>query len=269
MALELAPDLPAAMADPNQLEMALLNLAVNSRDAMPNGGMLTIEGRLETLPSADDQALEPGAYVRLSVRDTGIGMDEDTRRHATEPFFSTKGIGRGTGLGLSMVHGLAAQLGGGIALESSPGEGATIKIWLPVADHAAAAPTPRTDPVVSHGSGTVLLVDDEDLVRASTAYMLTDLGYHVIEAKNAEEALRKMDEESAVDLLVTDHLMPGMTGADLSRTVARRWPDIPVLLISGYAESGGVGLEFTRLTKPFRQSDLAAILAELTGNLGL
>jgi PAS domain S-box-containing protein len=262
---DLEPDLPAAMADPNQVEMALLNLAVNSRDAMPDGGTLTITAHLEKFVAGHGAALGPGAYLRLCVHDTGLGMDEQTRRQATEPFFSTKGVGRGTGLGLSMVHGLAAQLGGALTLESEPGHGTTIKIWLPVANQGAAAPAARTDPVLGPGSGTVLLVDDEDLVRASTADMLTDLGYRVVEAQSADEALRKMDEELHVDLLITDHLMPGMTGADLARAVDHKRPGLPVLLISGYAESEGIGVEFTRLTKPFRQGELATILADLTG----
>ena len=265
MAFDLAPDLPAAVADANQLEMALLNLAVNSRDAMPDGGKLTITTRIENLPSGHGADLTTGAYVRLCVHDTGIGMDEATRQQAVEPFFSTKGIGRGTGLGLSMVHGLAAQLGGALDLESEPGGGTTIKIWLPIADQAAATPAPRTDPVLGPHSGTVLLVDDEDLVRASTADMLTDLGYRVVEAQSANDALRKIDEELHVDLLITDHLMPGMTGVDLARAVARMRPDLPVLLISGYAEAEGVGLDLTRMTKPFRQCELANVLVALTG----
>jgi PAS domain S-box-containing protein len=268
---DLHPDLPAAFADANQLEMALLNLAVNSRDAMPDGGKLTIAVGTEHLQSGHSAALAAGTYLRLCVHDTGVGMDEETRRQAAEPFFSTKGIGRGTGLGLSMVHGLAAQLGGALELESEPGSGATIKIWLPVADRKAATPLPLTDPVLGPGSGTVLLVDDEQLVRASTADMLTDLGYRVVEAQTAEDALRKLDEELHVDILITDHLMPGMTGVELARAVARRRPDLRVLLISGYAEAEGVGLEFVRLTKPFRQAELAKVLLELAAgpSLGL
>jgi signal transduction histidine kinase/CheY-like chemotaxis protein len=260
---DLHPDLPAAFADANQLEMALLNLAVNSRDAMPDGGKLTIAVGTEHLQSGHSAALAAGAYLRLCVHDTGVGMDEETRRQAAEPFFSTKGIGRGTGLGLSMVHGLAAQLGGALELESEPGSGTTVKIWLPVADREVARPLPLTDPVLGPGSGTVLLVDDEQLVRASTADMLTDLGYRVVEAQTAEDALRKLDEELHVDILITDHLMPGMTGAELARAVAQRRPDLRVLLISGYAEAEGVGLEFVRLTKPFRQAELAKALLEL------
>lgn len=265
IAFDLHPDLPAAVADANQLEMALLNLAVNSRDAMPDGGTLTIAAGFENLQSGHSAALAAGAYLRLCVHDTGVGMEEATRRQATEPFFSTKGVGRGTGLGLSMVHGLAAQLGGALELESQPGSGTTVKIWLPLADHEAARPLPRTDPVLGPRSGTVLLVDDEDLARASTADMLTDLGYRVVEAQTADDALRRLDEEPHVDLLITDHLMPGMTGADLARAVAHKRPDLPVLLISGYAEVEGVGLDLKRITKPFRQRDLAAALLELTG----
>lgn len=262
--LDIAPNLPAAVADANQLEMALLNLAVNGRDAMPEGGVLTVAAGTENLEHLHGLELPPGAYLRLCVHDTGVGMDETTRRQATEPFFSTKGVGRGTGLGLSMVHGLAAQLGGALTLESELGSGTTIKIWLPLTDQAAAKPLAPTDPVLGPRSGTVLLVDDEDLVRASTADMLTDLGYRVVEAQTAEDAVRKLDEEIQVDILISDHLMPGMTGADLARAVSRKRPGLPVLLISGYAEAEGIGVEFKRLTKPFRQSELAAALADLT-----
>jgi len=265
IAFDLAPDLPAAMADPNQLEMAILNLTVNSRDAMPDGGTLTVAAGIENLQAGHGGILEAGVYLRVCVHDTGVGMDEATREHAAEPFFSTKGVGRGTGLGLSMVHGLAAQLGGALEIESAPGSGTTIKIWLPLADEVAVLAIPHTDPALGPWSGTVLLVDDEDLVRAITADMLTDLGYRVVEANTADSALRKMDEELHVDILVTDHLMPGMTGADLARAVTRKHPDLPVLLISGYAEAEGVGTELTRLTKPFRQVELAGALMALTG----
>jgi PAS domain S-box-containing protein len=268
IALDIEAGLPAAVADANQLEMALLNLAVNGRDAMPDGGALTIAVDLEVFQADHGSDLKAGAYLRLCVHDTGVGMDDATRRQATEPFFSTKGVGRGTGLGLSMVHGLAAQLGGALELESEPGSGTTIKIWLPLAEEAAPAPLARTDPVLGLGSGVALLVDDEDLVRASTADMLADLGYRVIEVRSAEDALRKLDEETRVDLLVTDHLMPGMTGADLALAVGRKWPHLPVLLISGYAEADGVGPEFTRLTKPFRQRELAEILAKISVERG-
>jgi PAS domain S-box-containing protein len=260
---DLAPDLPAAIADANQLEMALLNLAVNGRDAMPDGGALTIHVALESLGHEHGPELRPGRYLRLCVHDTGVGMDEATRLKATEPFFSTKGIGRGTGLGLSMVHGLAAQLGGALALESAPGEGTTVKIWLPLADAEPAVTPLRTDPDLGPHSGTVLLVDDELLVRSSTSEMLADLGYRVIEAENGEEALRKLDEEIQIEILVTDHLMPGMTGTELVRAVHRRRPGLPVLIISGYAEAEGIPSRLTRLTKPYRQAELAEVIAGL------
>ncbi len=261
--LDIAPDLPAAVADANQLEMALLNLVVNGRDAMPDGGILTIAAAGETVQHHHGAGLPAGPYLRVHVRDTGVGMDEVTQRQATEPFFSTKGVGRGAGLGLSMVHGLAAQLGGALTVDSELGRGTTIRIWLPITRQQPAAVSPRPDAVLGPRSGTVLLVDDEDLVRASTADMLTDLGYRVVEAQSADEALRKLDEQLQVDLLVTDHLMPGMTGAELARAVGRRRPGLPVLLMSGYADAEGIGLEFTRLTKPFRQAELASILEGL------
>jgi len=247
------------------LEMALLNLAVNARDAMPDGGTLTVALALDTLEHDHGSTLPPGSYLRLCVHDTGVGMDEATQLQATEPFFSTKGIGRGTGLGLSMVHGLAAQLGGSLEIESALGQGTTIKIWLPVAEAPALAAAKPTDPAAGPGSGTVLLVDDEALVRTSTAEMLGDLGYRVIEAESGEEALRRLDEEVSVDILITDHLMPGMTGEQLVTAARHRRPDLPVLLISGYADAEGISPDLERLTKPFRQAELAALVAGLLG----
>jgi signal transduction histidine kinase/CheY-like chemotaxis protein len=261
--LDIPSDLPAAVADANQLEMALLNLTVNARDAMPDGGTLTIALAAENLEHDHGCNLRPGAYLRLCVHDTGVGMDQATRDHATEPFFSTKGIGRGTGLGLSMVHGLAAQLGGALTIESELGEGSTIKILLPTAEGTSGNAAKATDPQARPGSGTVLLVDDEALVRASTADMLTDLGYRVIDVESADEALRRLDEEVSIDVLVTDHLMPRMTGTELAAAVRNRRSHLPVLLISGYADSEGIGPDLARLTKPFRQAELGAAVAKL------
>ena len=191
-------------------------------------------------------------------------MDTATLARAVEPFFSTKGIGKGTGLGLSMVHGLAAQLGGGLKIDSKPGQGTTVELWLPVSstgvepegDAANALSAPA-------GRGTVLLVDDEILVRMSTADMLSDLGFAVIEAGSAEEALELIRDGTQYDLIVTDHLMPGMTGVELAREVTRLSPDTPVLLVSGYAEVEGIAPNLPRLTKPFRNADLAASLSAL------
>jgi PAS domain S-box-containing protein len=262
--VDVDPGLPPAKADLNQLEMALLNLAVNARDAMPDGGELVIEAKLESVAAQHASGLKPGRYVRLGVVDSGVGMDEATRRRAIEPFFSTKGIGKGTGLGLSMVHGLAAQLGGGLTIESAPGEGTTIALWLPV----SAGPVGVDEDVPAAlekplGRGTALLVDDEELVRMSTADMLNDLGFDVVEAGSAEEALRTLRAGRMPDLLVTDHLMPGMSGADLAREARSLHPALPILVVSGYAEVDGIAPDLPRLTKPFRKADLGASLAAL------
>lgn len=252
-----------AQADPNQLEMAVLNLSVNARDAMPEGGTLTISARADEVGAGHPSKLAPGRFVRLSVADTGIGMDKATLARAVEPFFSTKGIGRGTGLGLSMVEGLAAQLGGALEIHSEPGLGTCIDLWLPAAE-APANTGEGADAVQRPDSaGTALLVDDEDLVRASIAEMLSELGYAVVEAASAEEALRLVESGLSFDFVLTDHLMPGMPGTDLARTLRERYPDRPALIMSGYAEVEGVATDLPRLSKPFRQTELVAALAEL------
>ncbi|HEX8222812.1 MAG TPA: PAS domain S-box protein [Allosphingosinicella sp.] len=256
--------LPLAQADANQLEMAILNLAVNARDAMPGGGTLTIAATAETAAAGEVAGLAPGRYVRLAIADTGIGMDEATLRRAVEPFFSTKGVGRGTGLGLSMVHGLAAQLGGALTLDSREGEGTTAALWLPVSD-AISAPSvarPAPEQAARATAGRVLLVDDEALVRASTADMLAELGYEVVEAESGQEALALI-EAGEPDLVITDHLMPGLSGTDLARILAAGRPGLPVLIVSGYADLDGLPPDLPRLTKPFRQADLAACIAQM------
>ncbi|WP_419815904.1 PAS domain-containing protein [Glacieibacterium sp.] len=264
--LSLDEGLPAARADPNQLEMALLNLSVNARDAMPDGGTLTIAATAQEIGEDRRHGLRPATYVRVCVSDTGVGMDKATLARAIEPFFSTKGIGQGTGLGLSMVHGLASQLGGAMAIVSHPGEGTTVEFWLPVAGEAlnAAEASPAATVPVRPAAGVALLVDDEQLVRASTADMLTELGYHVVEASSTEAALALLDNGGHFDVLVTDHLMPGTTGAVLAAQFRDRYPDRPVLVISGYADFEGIPADLPRLTKPFRLSELADTLAGLT-----
>jgi PAS domain S-box-containing protein len=259
--------LPPARADANQLEMALLNLAVNARDAMPDGGTLTISAAAEEVGASHRAKLGAGRYIRLSVADTGAGMDAETLKRAVEPFFSTKGIGRGTGLGLSMVHGLALQLGGALTIDSRPSLGTNVQLWLPAlaGDMPVTGAEPVDDGEQSPEGGTVLLVDDEDLVRASTSDMLAELGYKVVEVASAEEALKLIGEGLKPDLLVTDHLMPGMTGTELARRMRRSQQGLPVLVISGYAEDEGIGPDIPRLTKPFRRAELSASLAELTG----
>jgi CheY-like chemotaxis protein len=256
--------LPYARADANQLEMAVLNLAVNARDAMPGGGALTIAASARSVAAGEVAGLAEGRYVRLSVGDTGTGMDEATLERAVEPFFSTKGVGRGTGLGLSMVHGLAAQLGGALTLESRVGEGTVAALWLPVSDAAPAlaAASGGAETAVRATAGTVLLVDDEPLVRASTADMLTELGYEVVEADSGTDALALLDVRQP-DLVITDQLMPGLSGTDLALILAAERPDLPVLIVSGYADLDGLPADLPRLTKPFRQADLAAAVEKL------
>ena len=263
--IDVTDELPAAKADANQVEMAVLNLAVNARDAMPEGGTLTISAKPIIVVLGERPDLEAGRYVRLAVADTGTGMDEATARRAVEPFFSTKGIGRGTGLGLSMVHGLASQLGGGLSITSKPGLGTCVELFLPSSDEAV----PPSDQVEGSksgpGAGVAILVDDEQLVRESTADMLEDLGFAVVEAASGEEALRLIDGGQHFDLLISDDLMPGMTGTELAREIRSRRPEARVLVISGYADVGGVAPDLPRLIKPFKQVDLSSKLGELDG----
>lgn len=256
--------LPAAMADPNQLEMALLNLCVNARDAMPQGGSLRISLTRAKVGHGDIGGLSPGNYIRLCVADTGIGMDEHTLKRAIEPFFSTKGLGRGTGLGLSMAHGLASQLGGTMTIASEPGRGTEIALWLPQSEQTAEAGCASEPPEEqSLIEGVALLVDDEDLVRDSVAQMLVDLGYKVTSVASAAQALERIGQGLRVDLLVTDHLMPEMTGTQLARICTERLPGIKILVISGYSDAAGIDVDLPRLTKPFRQVDLATSIRAL------
>jgi signal transduction histidine kinase/CheY-like chemotaxis protein len=260
------PNLPAARVDPSQLELAVLNLAINARDAMPGGGRLTIEVSFEEVGARRGNRLRAGRYLRIAVVDTGVGMDASTLRRAIEPFFSTKGLGKGTGLGLSMVHGLAAQSGGALMLSSTPGIGTRAELWLPAADEEAAANEQRqVEVILAAHPATVLLVDDEELVRIGTAEMLIDLGYSVVQAGSGVEALGVLRSgEVAIDLLVSDYLMPGISGADLLREARRLRPGLPILLMTGYTNIvQGPAVEMPRLAKPFRQAELAARIAEL------
>jgi signal transduction histidine kinase/CheY-like chemotaxis protein len=256
-----SPELPPARVDPNQLELAILNLAINARDAMPGGGKLRIHA--DSVPAHDG----PGAEdcVRIVVQDNGTGMDERTLARAVEPFFSTKGVGRGTGLGLSMVHGLAAQLGGSLHLDSAPGKGTTAEILLPVADEPALADEPTQRALVTAPRrAAILLVDDEDLVRVGTSEMLADLGYEVVAASSGAEALHLLRAGEEFDLMITDYLMPGMNGVELAEEAKRLAPDMIVMLVTGYSTiAEGPGSSLPRLAKPFRQADLAEFVADL------
>lgn len=261
LSIEMAPALPHVSADATQLEMALLNLSVNARDAMPDGGALSISAapvRLSGEGDSDGDGLSAGDYIRLTVADTGIGMAPQVIERAIEPFFSTKGVGHGTGLGLSMVHGLMGQLGGAVRIESAPGKGTRVHLWLPAADRPAAdhATAPRMQGT-PQPAGTALLIDDEELVRTSVNAMLTELGYIVTEAASGAQALTLIGDESGFDLIVTDQLMPGMTGTELAAEVKRRKPEQRIVIISGYSELDEIGIGIPRLAKPFRQEELA------------
>lgn len=270
---DLDGDVPPALIDPNQLELALLNLAVNARDAMPQGGRIIILLRAAGLAEGNDLSLPAGDYVCLSISDNGTGMDAQTLARATEPFFTTKEVGKGTGLGLSMVHGLAIQSGGAFRLDSEKGQGTRAKIWLPRAQIQAPEPSQTQiftsaaqpgEPMPPARQGAVMLVvDDDELVRHATADLLSDHGYRVVQAACGAEALALLESRS-FDLLVTDLVMPGMSGVDLLRHVARLRPDLPVLVVTGHSsETGDVPAHIPRLAKPFSESDLVGSVAGL------
>jgi len=250
--IDLAGDLPPALADPNQLELALLNLCVNARDAMPDGGTLSIRADAE------------GGFVRVMVEDTGTGMDAETAARAVEPFFSTKSMERGTGLGLSMVHGLAGQLGGSLSIDSEVGRGTRITLMLPVARDRPALKPAQAPPLAPVRPLSILLVDDEDLVRDGTAEMLRDLGHRVECAASGAEALERLTE-ARFDLVVTDYMMPGMDGVALSDRIAAAVPNQPVLLITGFIGSADKAEHLPRLAKPFGRDELATAIQRVVG----
>jgi signal transduction histidine kinase len=258
--IDLPPSVRPALIEANQIELALLNLVVNGRDAMPDGGALTIsvdqvEGTIADLP--------PGEYVRLSVIDTGHGMSEETLGKATDPFFSTKELGKGTGLGLSMVHGLALQLGGVLRLASEEGRGTRAELWLPTTTAVARErPEIRGQNVEDIPAMTILIVDDDALISMSTVDMLEDLGHEVLEANSGKRALEILRDVERVDLMITDYSMPRMNGMELAATARELRPDLPILLATGYAElPSGPAIDLPRIDKPYHQERLAAGIA--------
>jgi signal transduction histidine kinase/CheY-like chemotaxis protein len=262
--IETDQELPAVTVDPHQLEMALLNLAVNARDAMPSGGVLTIRLTSQVLVGDPQLGLPAGHYAVLAVMDTGEGMDTETLAKAVEPFFSTKAVGKGTGLGLSMVFGLAKQSGGALRLESSPGAGTTARLWLPVA--AEPAEDLEKTPILAQNTARakILFVDDDPLIAGSSVALLEDLGHEVTEVHSAREALQLLDGGFLADLLITDHAMPGMTGMELADEIRRTRPHLPILLATGYAEvEGSEVVAVPRLAKPYTQEQLAIEIARL------
>jgi signal transduction histidine kinase len=268
IATEFHPDLSAIRVDPSQLELALLNLALNSRDAMPLGGRLAISAQDEEIVEGEVPGLAAGDFVCISVRDTGCGMDEETLRRASEPFFTTKGRGRGTGLGLSMVDGLAAQSGGGMRITSRPGVGTTVELWLPAAAAEELPERPRASlpgQPRSARSCRVLVVDDDPIVGSGTAAMLQDLGHSALEAASATLALDLLGAEPDIDLVLTDYAMPGMTGTELASRIRRLRPDLPIVIATGYADVPDDDPSLPRLAKPYKQQDLAALIDSLIG----
>ncbi len=270
IATDFAADVPPTRVDPNQLELALLNLALNARDAMPIGGQLTISARREQVAAGEIPGLVAGEYVCIAERDTGHGMDEATLKRATEPFFTTKGAGRGTGLGLSMVYGLVAQSGGSMRITSQPGIGTQVELWLPVSQVDTAVEMPRAaTPLRAEEirSCRVLVVDDDPVVAAGTVAMLEDLGHAATEVPSGDAALQLLGAKPDIDLVLTDHAMPGMTGTELARRIRHSWPEMLVVIATGYAElPADGGLDLPRLSKPYRQQELAALVATLVGD---
>ena len=262
--LDLPEGLPPARVDANQLELAILNLAINARDAMPDGG--SIEIKVAQYQASSDPALKSGGYLTLSVTDTGTGMSPEILKRAIEPFYSSKPLGKGTGLGLSMVHGLTVQLGGALQLSSTEGKGTTATLVLPVATAAPEAESPAHTAQKVNRSAVILFVDDDPLIAMSTTEMLEDLGHRVIGANSGRHALDILKSEQPIDLMMTDHVMPGMTGVELAAASRQVRPSLPILLATGYADlPEGAQLDLPRLAKPYHQDQLRDRLDQLLG----
>jgi nitrogen-specific signal transduction histidine kinase/ActR/RegA family two-component response regulator len=274
----LEPALERVKVDPGQIEQVVMNLAVNARDAMPQGGKLTIRTANANLDVAYTQAhaeLRPGPYAMLAVSDTGIGMDEATKAHIFEPFFTTKGPGKGTGLGLATVFGIVKQSNGHIAVDSEPGRGTTFKVLLPVVEGVVSSdeshPGQKASP---YGSETILVTEDEPAVRALARHSLQMHGYTVIEAGQGDKALQiAAGYEGTIDLLLTDVVMPVMSGRELARRLTTMRPRVKVLYLSGYADDvvvrhGVLRAETAFLNKPFTPSSLAAKVREVLDQRG-
>jgi CheY-like chemotaxis protein len=270
---DLAPSVATITADAGQIEQIILNLALNGRDAMPNGGRLTIAtANVDLGPdyARDHPGAQPGPHVLLRVGDTGVGMDAETRARVFEPFFTTKPAGRGTGLGLATVFGIVQQSGGYITVSSAPGKGSTFEIYLPQSGEPAhAAAVAEHAPSSYRGSETILLVEDEPGVRQASRRFLEEHGYRVLDAGDGLEALRLCERHSgAVDLVVTDVVMPGMSGRELADQMARLHPHTPVLYVSGYVNDAGAASllhdpTVALLQKPFGADTLARKVREM------
>ena len=262
-------DLPLVRIDRNQLELALLNLGLNARDAMPSGGEIVIKARDAEGVDPPDGAAR-GHYVHLSVADTGVGMDAETLKRASEPFFTTKPAGKGSGLGLSMVHGLAFQSGGAMKIMSRPNEGTLVSLWIPAAPVQAQAPETRRGeaPVPTKGF-RVLVVDDDPLVLATTSDMLRGLGHDPLGVRSGKQALEILQTDEAPDLAILDYAMPEMTGAALAELIRKARPGLPLLLATGYSERESGCEDLPRLDKPFTIGELARQIGALAASRGV
>jgi CheY-like chemotaxis protein len=272
---KLDPGLWHAMVDPTQIELVILNLAINGRDAMAGGGTLTIStGNVHLGPPERDDAPPPGDYVMVGVADTGTGMTPEVLAKAFEPFFTTKPTGSGSGLGLSQVFGLARQSGGGVTIESTPGMGTTVRVYLPRALPAVSrGDVIAPGPAAPRASGAVVLVvDDDPAVRATVSQILAMLGYTVEQATSGGSALARLRSGERLDVLLTDLAMPDIAGPELARRARDLRPSLPIVFISGYADPEslvGEGPARRLVRKPFRPADLAtqieAALLETAG----
>jgi PAS domain S-box-containing protein len=277
LATDLAPALAPVRVDPGQIEQIVMNLAVNARDAMPSGGRLAISTRdvvLDDASAAAHEGARPGPHVLLEVADTGEGISDDVRAHLFEPFFTTKEPGKGTGLGLSTVYGIVRQSGGAIEVASDVGKGTTFRIYLPRTAGEAAAPAERTAAkIAASGKETVLVVEDEDVVRRLATLALRSAGFEVIDARGGPEAIAAFERAERVDLVLTDVVMPGMPGRELADRLLARRPGLPVLFMSGYTDDavtrGGELREGTvLLQKPFTPGALVGKVREVLANGG-
>ena len=267
----LAPDLPAALVDPHQLENAILNLAINARDAMPDGGVLTVETKVVDLDKAGvagRPGLTPGRYLLIAVSDTGVGIAPELIEKVFDPFFTTKPLGQGTGLGLSMVYGFVRQSGGHVRIHSQTGMGTSVKLYLPTTEIRPAAPLAPGRAAPQGAGERVLIIEDEPAVRMLVREVLEQLRYEAVEFADPLAALPYLASDERIDLMISDVGLPGMSGRELAETARAHRPDLPILLITGYAEnaairSGFLGANMSMVTKPFSLDELAAKVSEM------
>ena len=259
--MEIPLRLPRVLSDANQLETAFMNLALNARDAMPEGGVIRVAAHIESLSAHNGEDLAEGHYVVITVSDSGSGMDERTLARAAEPFFTTKGVGKGTGLGLSMVQGLAEQSGGKLRLDSKLGYGTTATLWLRATDAPVEKREQTPQSARASSPACILLVDDDSLVRATACALLEDAGYKVFTAESGPDALEIAAREPTIDILVTDQIMPHMTGLQLVEAIRTIRPELPAILATGYAElTRSMPANSVRLAKPFRVAELTRLI---------